>query len=192
VLKIALIDNYDSFTYNLKHYLETDAEVTVIRNDKVVMDALLSYDLIVLSPGPGLPKDAGKLMEVIATYYNRIPILGICLGMQAISEFFEARLYNLKFVKHGLSSKLSWYDKEAVLYNGLTGDIQVGRYHSWAVDPESLPNHLEITARTEDAIMSIVSTKYPLTGIQYHPESILSPKGKQILKNWLEQYKTER
>ncbi len=188
MLKIALIDNYDSFTYNLKHYLETDAEVTVIRNDEVELEGLKSYDLIVLSPGPGLPKDAGSLMDIVRAYHADIPMLGICLGMQAIGEYFHAELFNLKQVKHGMISNLSWYAADSKLYDGMEGEIQVGRYHSWALVPDSLPNHLMVTSETEDAIMSIISTKYPITGIQYHPESILSPRGKQILQNWLKEF----
>ncbi len=188
MLKIALIDNYDSFTYNLVHYLETKAEVTVIRNDKVNLDSLNSFDFIVLSPGPGLPKEAGSLMEVISRYHDKKPILGICLGMQAIAEFFDSSLFNLEKVKHGLSSTLSWYNKESILYKGIIGEIQVGRYHSWAVDEASLPNHLKVSSKTDDAIMSFESDRFELTGIQYHPESILSTKGKEILFNWFEHF----
>lgn len=189
MLKIALIDNYDSFTYNLKHYLEAEAEVRVFRNDKLDLDVLKAFDLIVLSPGPGLPKDAGLLMEIIEQYHQSKPILGICLGMQAICEFFGGSLYNLEKVQHGVSTVLDWHDKTDILYKDIPENIQIGRYHSWAIRKDNLPEHIQITASVDAVAMSFRSTEFPVVGIQYHPESVLTPTGKKILINWLNQYR---
>ena len=191
MLKIALVDNYDSFTYNLKHYLEAEADVDVFRNDKLKVSDLESYDLIVLSPGPGLPKDAGFLMEIIERYHATKPMLGICLGMQAMFEYFGGSLYNLEKVQHGIAAVLDWYDPEASIYANIQGDVEVGRYHSWAVRKEYIPEHIRITAERGEVVMSMESNVFPCTGIQYHPESVLTPMGKKILQNWLSQYSRE-
>lgn len=186
--KIALIDNYDSFTYNLYHYLEalSNEEVLVMRNDKMDWLALDQCSAIVISPGPGLPQNAGDLMDCLNRYFNSKKILGVCLGHQALALHFNAKLENMGKVIHGQSRMLSLQNPLSRLYHGLEGPIHVGRYHSWLVTEESLPSELLISAKDQDgAIMSIEHKDLPLYGIQYHPESVLSPQGKQIIANWL-------
>lgn len=185
--KIIIIDNYDSFTYNLLHVLRKQgAEVSVVRNDKFTLEALEPYDKIVLSPGPGIPSEAGLLMNVIKTYAGRKPILGVCLGHQAIGEFFGARLTNLSDVYHGVTSEIS-ITVDDYIFKGLPQKIEVGRYHSWVVDTQDFPACLEITSVSEEGqIMALRHRELDIRGVQYHPESVLTPQGKQIIKNWIE------
>lgn len=184
--KVAVIDNYDSFTYNLVHYLEDlNALVTVFRNDEFALDELQPFDKIVLSPGPGLPAQAGNLLEVIKTYASQKSILGVCLGMQAIAEVFGGKLSNLPQVQHGVSTIIEVNTQEKI-YRGLPQKINIGRYHSWVVSSQNFPEELLITAQdSQQNIMSLRHQIFDLTGVQYHPESILTPLGKQILANWL-------
>jgi anthranilate synthase component 2 len=188
MIKIAVIDNYDSFTYNLVHYLEAlDATVVVYRNDEFELAELEPYSKILLSPGPGLPSEAGLLKQVIKTYAASKSILGICLGLQAIVEVFNGKLINLKPVLHGVSSKVTIKDKNEPLFHGINSPFEVGHYHSWAMDPLIIPNELLVTSTSEDGhIMSIRHQNHDVKGVQFHPESILTPQGLTILKNWVE------
>lgn len=185
-MRIAVIDNYDSFTYNLVHYLEDlNAEVTVFRNDDFDLDELDLYKKILLSPGPGIPDEAGLLKEVIKKYGKTKSIFGVCLGLQAIGEVFGGRLTNLEKVYHGVASKITiTYDD--FIFNGLPRDFEVGRYHSWVVAHENLPMELKVTSVDENnQIMSLKHATLDIRGVQFHPESIMTPHGKKILENWL-------
>jgi anthranilate synthase component 2 len=184
-MKIIVIDNYDSFTYNLVHYLEElKCEVTVKRNDQVNIKEIEKFDKIVLSPGPGIPKEAGLLKEIISSFFNTKSILGVCLGHQAIAEVFGAELVNLKTVYHGVASDINII-KEDPLFNDLPNPLKVGRYHSWVVK-EPLPDDLEALAYDQNGqIMAFKHKTYNLRGVQFHPESILTEHGKDLLKNWL-------
>ena len=184
--RIVIIDNYDSFTYNLSHLVkELGAEVTVYRNDKFQMQQLEDFDKIILSPGPGIPSEAGFLLDVIRNHAGRKPILGVCLGHQAIGEVFGAKLKNLDSVFHGVATPANIIEDDYI-FNGLPQTIEVGRYHSWIVSNESLPESLEITSVSDEGyIMSLRHKDYDIRGIQYHPESVLTPQGKQIINNWL-------
>jgi anthranilate synthase component 2 len=185
-MQIAVIDNYDSFTYNLVHYLEDlNAKVTVFRNDEFELKELEVFDKIVLSPGPGIPSEAGLLKEVIQTYYKTTSILGICLGLQAIGEVFGGTLTNLEKVYHGVASKITIIENDFI-FNDLPNEIKVGRYHSWVISNDNFPENLIITAVDENKqIMSVKHSVYNVRGVQFHPESILTPDGKKILENWL-------
>ncbi|GAA4292815.1 anthranilate synthase component II [Aestuariibaculum suncheonense] len=185
--KILVIDNYDSFTYNLVHYLEDlNCEVTVYRNDKLYLEDVEAFDKIVLSPGPGIPDEAGLLKEIIKTYAPTKSILGVCLGQQAIGEVFGGTLQNLDDVYHGVATKVNITVDDETLFNGLEKEIEVGRYHSWVVNPD-LPEVLEATSFDHNGqVMSLRHRVYDVKGVQYHPESVLTPNGKQILKNWIE------
>ena len=185
--KIVVIDNYDSFTYNLVHYLEDlNCDVTVFRNDEFDMEELNKFDKILLSPGPGIPDEAGLLKEVIKTYASTKSILGVCLGQQAIGEVFGGSLTNLEKVYHGVATKVTILVDDEMLFKGLDKQIEVGRYHSWVVNPDDFPEVLEITSVDENGqIMSLRHKTYNVRGVQYHPESVLTPHGKQILENWL-------
>ena len=187
MIKIAVIDNYDSFTYNLVHYLEDlGAKVTVFRNEELDLEELEPYQKIVLSPGPGLPKDAGLLKPVIQKYYKTKSILGICLGQQAIGEVFGGTLLNLQKVHHGVSSTIKITEKDEVLFKDLPHELEVGRYHSWVISKENFPVELVITSLDQDGeIMSISHNIFDVKGVQFHPESILTPFGKKILENWI-------
>lgn len=186
--QIVIIDNYDSFTYNLSHLVkELGATVTVVRNDQFEMADLEAFDKIILSPGPGIPSEAGLLLDVIRTYAGRKPILGVCLGHQAIGEVFGARLKNIGQVMHGVATP-AHRTTDDLLFEGLPDDITVGRYHSWVVDTEGLPPCLEVTSVSDEGqIMSLRHKELDVRGIQYHPESVLTPDGKTILRNWLNQ-----
>jgi anthranilate synthase component 2 len=185
--KIVVIDNYDSFTYNLVHYLEDlNCEVTVFRNDEFYIDELKNFDKILLSPGPGIPDEAGLLKEVIKTYAPTKSILGVCLGQQAIGEVFGGSLTNLEKVYHGVATKVKITVPDEVLFKDLADEIEVGRYHSWVVNQNDFPDVLEITSIDENGqIMSLRHKTYDVRGVQYHPESVLTPDGKKILENWL-------
>lgn len=183
--KVLMIDNYDSFTYNLVHYLEDlDCEVTVRRNDQLSLEEVEGFPNIVLSPGPGLPDEAGLLKEIIRRFAPSKRILGVCLGQQAIGEVFGGRLINLDQVHHGVASTIKLIGDDP-LFRGMDRELEVGRYHSWVVDPE-LPEVLEATSVDQSGqIMSLRHKTFDVCGVQFHPESVLTPKGKQILKNWL-------
>ena len=185
-MKIVIIDNYDSFTYNLARLLkELHAEVTVVRNDMFKMDDLEQYDKIILSPGPGIPSEAGLLLDVIRTYAGRKPILGVCLGHQAIGEVFGARIENLKDVYHGIQTEGTQFGND-YLFNGLPERVKMGRYHSWVVAKDSLPDCLEVTAMSDDGeIMALRHKSHDIHGIQFHPESVLTPEGHTIVGNFL-------
>ena len=183
--KILVIDNYDSFTYNLVHYLEDlDCEVDVKRNDQLDIEEVEEYQNIVLSPGPGIPDEAGLLKEIIRKYAPSKRIFGVCLGLQAIGEVFGGQLVNLDEVYHGIATKISIIEQD-VLFDGLPDEIEVGRYHSWVIDPE-LPDSLLATSIDEDGqLMSLRHKEYDVCAVQFHPESVLTPYGKKILENWL-------
>ena len=185
-MKTVIIDNYDSFTYNLAHLVkELGTEVDVLRNDKFELEELETYDKIILSPGPGIPEEAGLLLEVIRTYAGRKPILGVCLGEQAIGQAFGGKLTNLSEVFHGIQTNVKIKNKDYI-FSGLPTEIPVGRYHSWVVDTEGFPEELVITAiSSEGQIMALKHREYDVHGIQFHPESVLTPDGKQIVGNWL-------
>lgn len=190
LLRIVLIDNYDSFTYNLVHYIEeiNGIKPIVYRNDDEFMPELSRADLIVLSPGPGLPKEAGKLMSIIDHYHASKAILGVCLGHQAIGEYFGSKLINLQKVHHGVSSEITGIDNDLMHIKG--EKLQVGRYHSWAIDHRSLSGDLLITSvDNNDVIMSIKHRSLPIYGIQYHPESVLTPNGKELLDRFIKSMK---
>lgn len=185
-MNIVIIDNYDSFTYNLSHQLKAlGAQVDVVRNDAFQMFQLEPYDKIVLSPGPGIPEEAGLLNDVIRRYAGRKPILGVCLGHQAIAEVFGGRLENLRTVYHGVHTPTHIINHD-YLFEHLPETFEAGRYHSWVVSRSGLPDCLEVTAISDDGhIMALRHHTYDVRGIQFHPESILTPEGARILQNWL-------
>ncbi|MBT8271873.1 MAG: aminodeoxychorismate/anthranilate synthase component II [Flavobacteriaceae bacterium] len=184
--KVLVIDNYDSFTYNLVHYLEDlGCEVIVKRNDKFTLDEVQAFDKIVLSPGPGIPDEAGLLKAIIETYGETKSILGVCLGQQAIGEVYGGKLINLDEVYHGVSTTVQIAVEDEPLFKGLNNILEVGRYHSWVVDPE-LPDTLEATSFDEDGqVMSLRHKTHDVKGVQFHPESVLTPDGKKMLENWI-------
>ncbi len=186
--KVLVIDNYDSFTYNLVHYLEDlECEVTVKRNDKLSIEEVASYNKIVLSPGPGIPDEAGLLKEIIKVYAPTKSILGVCLGQQAIAEVFGGTLINLETVYHGVATTITLAVEDEPLFKGLHNTFDVGRYHSWVVN-SNLPDCLEATSFDENGqIMSLRHKVFDVKGVQYHPESVLTPNGKKILENWVNQ-----
>lgn len=190
-----IIDNYDSFTYNLSHLVkELGAEVTVVRNDQFELEELKDYDKIILSPGPGIPSEAGLLLDVIREYAGKKPMLGVCLGHQAIGEVFGARLENLTEVFHGVATTCHIIADDPI-FEGLEKEITIGRYHSWVVSRDNFPNCLEIIAVSNDKqsgeslatgqVMALRHRSYDIHGIQFHPESVLTPNGKQIIKNFI-------
>jgi len=184
--KVLVIDNYDSFTYNLVHYLEDlDCDVTVKRNDQLSLEEVDNYEKIILSPGPGIPDEAGLLKPIIAKYAATKSILGVCLGQQAIGEVFGGTLSNLSEVYHGVATNVEVSVDDESLFDGLPKTFEVGRYHSWIVT-SPLPESLEATSYDENGqIMSLRHKIYDVRGVQYHPESVLTPHGKQILENWV-------
>jgi len=185
-MKIIIIDNYDSFTYNLAHLVrELGAEVTVWRNDQFEIGELEKFDKIILSPGPGIPSEAGLLLDVIKAYAGKKPILGVCLGHQAIGEVFGARLTNLSEVYHGVATEGTQFGNDP-LFAGLPKRIVMGRYHSWVVDRAGFPDCLEVTAVSDDGqIMGLRHKEYAIHGIQFHPESVLTPDGRSMLNHFL-------
>jgi anthranilate synthase component 2 len=184
--KVLVIDNYDSFTYNLVHYLEDlNCEVTVRRNDKLTLDEVDAFQKILLSPGPGIPDEAGLLKTIIKQYAPTKSILGICLGHQAIGEVFGGSLINLEDVYHGVATQTEVIVDNEILFKNMDKNIEVGRYHSWVVNP-NLPEQLEATSIDSNGqIMSLRHKVFDVRGVQYHPESVLTPNGKQILENWV-------
>lgn len=186
--KILIIDNYDSFTYNLVHLLEKLGAKTleVKRNDKFLISEVEEFDKILLSPGPGIPSEAGLMPEVVKTFADKKSILGVCLGHQCIGEVFGASLINMPVPMHGKTSDVELKQKDDALFKGLPSKFSVGRYHSWLVDPKSLPDCLNVTATDEKAnIMALCHKKYDVHGVQFHPESVMTDLGADILKNWL-------
>ncbi len=190
-MKILLVDNYDSFTYNLVHALRDAGarDVTVVRNDRIEPDAVAAFDKLVLSPGPGIPEEAGLLLPLIRRYAPTKPILGVCLGHQAIGEVFGARLENLSDVFHGVQTSVRLTVADEPLFAGLTSEFTAGRYHSWVVSREGFPDDtLQVTAESPDGyIMALRHRTYPVHGIQFHPESILTPVGEKIIRNFLKE-----
>ncbi len=184
---IVVIDNYDSFTYNLVHYLEDlNCKVTVFRNDEFELEELENFDKILLSPGPGIPDEAGLLKSVIKTYYKTKSILGVCLGQQAIGEVFGGQLENLEKVYHGLATPMQILDPTEILFQNLETIQTIGRYHSWVVSSENFPKELQITAvDNNNQIMALKHKYYDVRGVQFHPESVLTPNGKLMLQNWV-------
>lgn len=183
---ILLIDNYDSFTFNLVHYLEDlDVDVTVIRNDKITPEECVNFDAIVLSPGPGIPSEAGNLIPIIDYLKDKKPLLGICLGHQAITEVFGGKIINLDKVYHGISTQMTHSGND--IFKDVDVHFEAGRYHSWAAQSSSFPDELEITATDKNGqIMALKHKELPIYGLQFHPESIMTPQGKQMLKNFLD------
>lgn len=186
--KILVIDNYDSFVYNLVHYLEElDCTVTVKRNNQFTIEECEGYDKILLSPGPGIPDEAGLLKEVITHYAGKIPILGVCLGQQAIGEVFGGSLINLEKVFHGVATEITITTPDTILFLGMGERIKVGRYHSWVVNADGFPPELEVTATDHNGqIMALRHRIHDIRAVQFHPESVLTPDGKQMIKNWIE------
>lgn len=185
-MSIAMIDNYDSFTYNLVHLVkELGAEIEVFRNDQFELPELERFEKIMLSPGPGIPEEAGKLIDVIREYAGKKPILGICLGEQAIGEFFGGKLVNLSDVFHGVQTPAHIVSSDPI-FNDMEKDIMVGRYHSWVVDANSIPSCLEVTCISDEGqVMALRHRNYDIRGIQFHPESVLTPEGKKMINNWI-------
>lgn len=187
-MNILVFDNYDSFTYNLVHLVEKiiNGKVTVVRNDEIPLEKVKDYDKIILSPGPGIPEEAGLLLPLIKEYAPSKSIFGVCLGQQAIGEAFGAKLINLKDVYHGVATNVNITARDGRLFNGLPDILEVGRYHSWVVDETTLPAELTVTAKDDNNyIMALQHNTYDVSGVQFHPESVLTPRGEQILRNWL-------
>jgi len=187
-MKILVFDNYDSFTYNLVHLVEKilHQKVDVYRNDQLPLEKVKEYDKIILSPGPGVPQEAGLLLPLIKEFASSKSILGVCLGHQGIGEAFGGKLINLSTVYHGVATNCQLSVANCQLFKGLPDEIEVGRYHSWIVSGENFPDELEVTARDENNfIMALQHKKYDVQGVQFHPESVLTPKGEDIMKNWL-------
>ena len=194
-MKILVFDNYDSFTYNLVHLVEkiTNEKVDVFRNDQIALEDVKKYDKIILSPGPGLPVEAGLLLPLIKEYAATKSILGVCLGHQAIGEVFGGKLENLSNVYHGVATEMKTVNSKQLtvnskLFNGLPTSFLAGRYHSWIVSKENFPEELEITAEDKNGyIMALQHKKFDIQGVQFHPESVLTPDGEIIMRNWLKQ-----
>lgn len=186
MIRVVIIDNYDSFTYNLSHLVkELGADVTVYRNDKFELSQLEEYDRIILSPGPGIPSEAGLLLDVIKAYAGKKPILGVCLGHQAIGEVFGGQLVNLSEVFHGVATDCRIVADDYV-FEGLAETVTIGRYHSWVVDAKTMPPCLEVTAVSDEGqVMALRHREYDIHGIQFHPESVLTPDGRKMIGNWL-------
>jgi len=185
---ILIIDNYDSFTYNLLHLVnEIGLQCEVWRNDQFNIDDVDAFDKIILSPGPGIPSEAGLLLEVIKTYSPTKSIFGVCLGQQAIAEVFGGKLYNLSQPMHGIATPIKVTDKNEKLFKGLPESFKVGRYHSWVVDEKAIPGVLEITAidEADNSVMALRHKEYDVRGVQFHPESILTEYGKELMANWI-------
>jgi len=186
-MKILVLDNYDSFTYNLVHMVKELGykDVDVVRNDRIALEDVGRYDKIILSPGPGIPSEAGIMLDLIRRYAPTKSILGICLGEQAIGEAFGAKLDNLADVFHGVGSPVKVVEND-VLFEGVGNDFEAGRYHSWVVSGEDFPDALKVTAVDDDGrIMALTHRQYDVRGVQFHPESILTPRGKRMIANWL-------
>lgn len=191
-MKILIIDNYDSFTYNLVHMVEeiTGVFPDVYRNDKISIEDVGNYDVLMLSPGPGIPDEAGILKEVIRTYAATKPIFAVCLGLQAITEVFGGTIINMDKVYHGVATTMEVVDEEAVIFNGLPKNFEAARYHSWIAAKEGFPADLKVTAVDEEGgIMALKHIDYKVSAVQFHPESILTPLGEQMVRNFLDDLK---
>jgi len=186
-MKILVLDNYDSFTYNLVHILrESGCAPDIIRNDKITVEAVKKYDKILLSPGPGIPDEAGIMKQVIEEYGPTKSILGICLGHQGIAEVYGAKLFNIPKVLHGVTSTAVVKDQDEPLFSGVTATFQATHYHSWAVKSDTITDQLKVTAVNEEGlIMGLSHVRYDVKGVQFHPESIMTPEGPKMIKNWL-------
>ncbi len=187
-MKVLIFDNYDSFTYNLVHYVEKilNQKVDVFRNDEITLDEIEKYDKIILSPGPGIPDEAGLLKPLIKRYASSKSIFGVCLGMQAMAEVFGGKLLNINQVYHGVATPILQKTKDNVLFRGLPDRFEAGRYHSWIVDNEHLPSCFEVSSVDENGLlMSIFHKEYDVRAVQFHPESILTPLGEKMIENWL-------
>jgi len=187
-MKIVVIDNYDSFTYNLVHAIKkiSGLPVDVFRNDEIALEDLDRYDKIVLSPGPGIPEEAGLLLDIIKKYAPTKSILGVCLGNQAIGEAFGGSLTNMNRVLHGIATPVTKTEVPTILFDGLPDTFQVGRYHSWIVNEADLPECLQVTSYDDKGmIMSLKHTTFDVEGVQFHPESVLTPLGEKMIENWL-------
>ena len=187
-MKILVFDNYDSFTYNLVHLVEKilHQKVDVYRNDQIALEDIKRYDKIILSPGPGIPEEAGLLLPLIKEYASTKSILGVCLGHQAIGQAFGGTLKNLDKVYHGVATKINILNQNAPILKNLGNEVEVGRYHSWIVDKENFPAELEITAVDDNGyIMALQHKTFDVQGVQFHPESLLTPNGEKMLSNWL-------
>ena len=187
-VKILILDNYDSFTYNLVHLIGALGYKTdVYRNDKISIESIEPYDKILLSPGPGIPSEAGIMLDLISKYSPQKSILGVCLGHQGIAEIFGAMLLNLEKVLHGVETETEVLDKNEPLFRGIPEKFEAGHYHSWSVDPRSIPDCLKVTAKDSlGNIMAISHKKYDVRGVQFHPESVMTEYGQEIVKNWIE------
>lgn len=187
-MKILLLDNYDSYTYNLYHLIKmvSNASIEIFKNDQINLEDIKRFDKIVFSPGPGLPKEAGKMMSIIENYASEKSMLGVCLGHQAIAEVFGCQLVNTQKVYHGVDSYLQIIDQSERIFKGLSEKIKVGRYHSWVVDENKIGADIKITAITENqTVMAIAHSKFDVKGVQFHPESFITDFGKEMMKNWL-------
>jgi len=188
-MKILVLDNYDSFTYNLVHIIRElgyGSQLEIYRNDKITLDEVDRFDKILLSPGPGIPLEAGIMPELIQRYFDKKSILGVCLGHQAIAEAFGGKIYNLSDVFHGIAEEIEIINKHDYLFNQIPNTLMACRYHSWAVENEFLPDELEITALDKrNIIMAMQHKKYDVRGVQFHPESIMTEHGKKMIENWL-------
>ena len=188
-MKILILDNYDSFTYNLVHMVEkiTGNSPSVFRNDEISIADVANYDMIMLSPGPGIPDEAGILKEVIKTYAGIKPIFGVCLGLQAITEVFGGKIINLHDVFHGVATEMSVIAKNAIIFKDVPETFLAARYHSWAATDEGFPEEIQVTARDEDGLIQAIEHKmFPISAVQFHPESILTEVGEQIVRNFIE------
>jgi|TARA_B110000902_G_scaffold124994_1_gene145874 anthranilate synthase component 2 len=191
-MKILILDNYDSFTYNLVHMVEkiTGNFPSVYRNDEISIEDVDYYDIIMLSPGPGIPDEAGILKDVIRTYAGRKPIFGVCLGLQAITEVFGGKIINLEDVFHGVATEMTVTDKSAIIFKDIPKTFLAARYHSWAATDEGFPQEIQVTARDEDGLIQAIEHKiFPISAVQFHPESILTDVGEQLLRNFINSVK---
>lgn len=193
-MKILVFDNYDSFTYNLVHLVEKilHNKVDVCRNDQIALEKVKDYDKVILSPGPGIPEEAGLLLPLIKAYAPTKSILGVCLGHQAIGQAFGGQLTNLKDVYHGIATPIELVTERSYapndVFKGIASPVEVGRYHSWVVDAKGFPDELEATAFDANGfIMALRHKTYDVQGVQFHPESVLTPQGEQMMRNWLQQ-----
>lgn len=187
-MKILVLDNYDSFTYNLVHYIKelTTDQVDVFRNDEISIEEVNQYDKIVLSPGPGVPDEAGILKELIATYGETKSIFGVCLGCQAIAEVYGGKLLNMNKVYHGVSTPVKITDSNDISFKGLPDELEVGRYHSWVVSADHIPEGIAVSSvDSEGSVMALYHKQHDVRGVQFHPESVLTPKGKKMIENFL-------